>query len=254
MTKKPSNQLELFANPRPERDYTISLECPEFTCLCPKTGQPDFATLHINYVPDQLCIELKSLKLYLWSYRDQGAFHEAVINQILDDLVAACKPRWMEIEGELSAGVLYASKVIFQNDLKVEAQVQTNSGSEITVDGLPDITIEYSNAVTKAIGDENEPGLIDDNHYIKVLGRQTAPGTMEAIHIIVKLDTNDIVKLQGILEEYTFPFITVLDQEIDLNTIPDDSFESPEGVSVTQAEFENRIASGHRERDHAQQP
>ena len=100
MPKKPSTQLELFPNPRPERDYTIALECPEFTCLCPRTGQPDFATLHINYIPDQLCIELKSLKLFLWSFRDKGAFHEAVINQILDDLVAACQPRWMEIDGE----------------------------------------------------------------------------------------------------------------------------------------------------------
>ncbi len=105
MTEKPSpekasKEIEVFANPRAGRDYTITMECPEFTCLCPRTGQPDFATIHIRYIPDELCIELKSLKLYLWSFRDQGAFHESVINRILDDLVAACKPRFMEITGD----------------------------------------------------------------------------------------------------------------------------------------------------------
>lgn len=92
--------LEAFPNPRPERDYEIRFECPEFTCLCPKTGQPDFATIRIRYVPDRLCVELKSLKLYLWSYRDQGHFHEAVTNQILDDLVRAVAPREMTVEGD----------------------------------------------------------------------------------------------------------------------------------------------------------
>src|SRR4030095_1134651 len=96
MPTQPSKILETFPNPNPERPYEIRFECPEFTCLCPKTGQPDFATLHIRYVPENLCIELKSLKLYLWSYRNEGAFHEAVTNRILDDLVAACKPRFME--------------------------------------------------------------------------------------------------------------------------------------------------------------
>ncbi|MEM7200013.1 MAG: preQ(1) synthase [Planctomycetota bacterium] len=91
--------LETFANPKPERDYEIAMRCPEFTCLCPKTGQPDFATIHLRYVPDVQCVELKSLKLYLWSYRDRGAFHEAVVNQILDDLVAVTAPRFMEVEG-----------------------------------------------------------------------------------------------------------------------------------------------------------
>ena len=81
--------LETFANPKPERDYLIRFDCPEFTCLCPKTGQPDFATIRVEYVPDALCVELKSWKLYLWSFRDEGAFHEAVTNRILDDLVAA---------------------------------------------------------------------------------------------------------------------------------------------------------------------
>lgn len=100
MSTTPSRELETFANPATDRDYEIEFECPEFTCLCPLTGQPDFAHFHISYVPDQLCVELKSLKLYLWSYRDEGAFHEKVTNQILDDLVAAVKPRLMEVKGE----------------------------------------------------------------------------------------------------------------------------------------------------------
>lgn len=100
MSTAPSKSLDSFDNPRPERDYEIYFECPEFTCLCPKTGQPDFATLRIRYVPDRRCVELKSLKLYLWSFRDEGHFHEAVTNRILDDLVATCAPRWMEIEGD----------------------------------------------------------------------------------------------------------------------------------------------------------
>lgn len=100
MSTKPSKKLDVFPNPRPKRDYEIRFECPEFTCVCPKTGQPDFATIRISYIPDKLCVELKSLKLYLWSFRDEGAFHEAVTNQILDDLVSAVKPRHMEIEGD----------------------------------------------------------------------------------------------------------------------------------------------------------
>ncbi len=102
MATKPSRQLETFANPRPERDYEINMECPEFTCVCPRTGQPDFATIRITYVPDKLCVELKSLKLYLWSYRSEGAFHEAVINQILDDFVQACRPRKMTVFGDFN--------------------------------------------------------------------------------------------------------------------------------------------------------
>ncbi len=110
MTAKPSRELETFPNPNPERDYTIRIESPEFTCLCPKTGQPDFATILIEYIPDRLCIELKSYKLYLWSYRDEGAFHEAVTNQILDDLVAACQPRWMRIEAKFNVrGGIYTT-------------------------------------------------------------------------------------------------------------------------------------------------
>ncbi len=102
MATKPSKTLETFANPKPERDYVIRFDCPEFTCLCPKTGQPDFATIRVEYVPDALCVELKSWKLYLWSYRDEGAFHEAVTNRILDDLVAAVKPRRLKVVGEFA--------------------------------------------------------------------------------------------------------------------------------------------------------
>ena len=97
---RPTRELETFDNPRPERDYEIRFECPEFTCLCPKTGQPDFATLRIRYVPDRTCVELKSLKLYLWSFRNEGHFHEDVTNRILDDLVAAVRPRTMEVVGD----------------------------------------------------------------------------------------------------------------------------------------------------------
>ena len=96
----PSKELQTFQNPAPDRDYDIAFDCPEFTCLCPLTGQPDFANVKIRYVPDRLCVELKSLKLYLWSYRNEGAFHEAVTNRILDDLVAAVKPRSAIVEGK----------------------------------------------------------------------------------------------------------------------------------------------------------
>ncbi len=97
MSSKPTKALETFDNPKPQRDFHIHMEIPEFTCLCPKTGQPDFATLILDYIPDRLCVELKSLKLYIWSFRDQGAFHEAVTNSILDDLVAATQPRFMRL-------------------------------------------------------------------------------------------------------------------------------------------------------------
>lgn len=97
MPSAPSKQLETFPNPCMERDYEIHFRCPEFTCLCPKTGQPDFAVFDITYVPDKLCVELKSLKLYLWSFRDEGHFHEAVTNAVLDDLVELLSPRRMEV-------------------------------------------------------------------------------------------------------------------------------------------------------------
>ena len=100
MSTRPSKSLETFPNPRPGRDYEIAFECPEFTCLCPRTGQPDFATVTIRYVPDALCVELKSLKLYLWSFRDEGHFHEDVTNRILDDLVGLLAPRRMTVTGD----------------------------------------------------------------------------------------------------------------------------------------------------------
>jgi 7-cyano-7-deazaguanine reductase len=97
MPSKPSLSLDTFPNPSPARDYLIHMEIPEFTCLCPKTGQPDFATLLLDYIPDKKCVELKSLKLYVWSYRNQGAFHEAVTNRMLDDLARATQPRFMRL-------------------------------------------------------------------------------------------------------------------------------------------------------------
>ena len=100
MTTSPSKDLEFFPNPNPERDYEIRFDCPEFTCLCPKTGQPDFAKLRIRYVPNERCVELKSLKLYLWSFRDEGHFHEAVTNRIADDLIALLAPRELTVVGE----------------------------------------------------------------------------------------------------------------------------------------------------------
>jgi len=100
MATRPSKELELFENPQPARDYTIRIRIPEFTCLCPKTGQPDFATLILEYVPDRLCVELKSLKLYIWSFRDEGKFHEAVTNEILQHLVDATRPRFLRLTAE----------------------------------------------------------------------------------------------------------------------------------------------------------
>jgi 7-cyano-7-deazaguanine reductase len=102
MSAQPSRALETFDNPTPGRDYTIRMRIPEFTCLCPKTGQPDFATLHLEYVPDARCVELKALKLYIWSFRDEGGFHEAMTNRILDDLVAATAPRFMRLTAEFN--------------------------------------------------------------------------------------------------------------------------------------------------------
>lgn len=102
--------LETFANPHPGRDYAIRIEIPEFTCLCPKTGQPDFAVLHLEYVPDALCVELKSLKLYVWSYRNEGAFHEAVTNQIVDDLTRVLDPRFLRLTAEFNVrGGIYTT-------------------------------------------------------------------------------------------------------------------------------------------------
>ncbi len=102
MSTQTNRKLETFPNPQPERDYIIEMDCPEFTSVCPKTGQPDFGSIRIRYVPDQQCIELKSLKLYLWSYREQGIFYEAVTNKILDNLVTACAPRRMTVVGDFN--------------------------------------------------------------------------------------------------------------------------------------------------------
>ena len=99
MSTQPSKSLETFPNPHPERDYTIHMEVPEFTCLCPKTGQPDFATFELDFVPDQRCVELKSLKMYMWSFREEGGFHEAMTNRIADDIVAAIEPRFLRVTG-----------------------------------------------------------------------------------------------------------------------------------------------------------
>ena len=118
MPTRPSTELETFPNPRPERDYTIEMDCPEFTSVCPRTGQPDFGAIRISYVPDQQCIELKSLKLYLWSYRERGIFYEAATNQILDDLVAACAPRRMIVVGNFNVrgGIGTAVTVEYSRD------------------------------------------------------------------------------------------------------------------------------------------
>ena len=102
MPSQPSKELQTFQNPNPGRPYLIAMECPEFTCLCPMTGQPDFATIRLRYAPAQRCVELKSLKLYLWSFRNEGAFHEAVTNRICDDLVKALDPRWIEVTGDFT--------------------------------------------------------------------------------------------------------------------------------------------------------
>ena len=108
----PSRSLETFENPAPARDYTIRMTIPEFSCLCPKTGQPDFATLKLEYVPDARCVELKALKLYIWSYRDRGAFHEAVTNEILNDLVTATAPRFLRLTAEFNVrGGIYTTVV-----------------------------------------------------------------------------------------------------------------------------------------------
>ncbi len=100
MPSRPGKRLQTFRNPASQRDYRIHIEIPEFTCLCPLTGQPDFATLVLDYVPDRRCVELKSLKLYIWSYREEGAFHEAVTNRMLDDLVRAARPRYMRLQAK----------------------------------------------------------------------------------------------------------------------------------------------------------
>src|SRR4029077_14659555 len=115
MPSRPSKRLETFKNPAPERDYRIHMEIPEFTCLCPMTGQPDFATLVLDYIPHRKCVELKAFKLYVWSYRRQGAFHDAVTNKILGDLVSAIAPRYMKLEARFNVrGGIYTSVIVEQ--------------------------------------------------------------------------------------------------------------------------------------------
>jgi 7-cyano-7-deazaguanine reductase len=110
---QPSTELETFPNPAPERDYTIRMQIPEFTCLCPKTGQPDFATLELEYVADRLCVELKSLKLYIWSFRDRGTFHEAVTNEIADHIAGATQPRFLRLTAKFNVrGGIYTTVVV----------------------------------------------------------------------------------------------------------------------------------------------
>lgn len=117
MPSKPSDELETFVNPSPA-DYTIRMQIPEFTCLCPKTGQPDFATLELEYVPDRLCVELKSLKLYIWSFRDRGAFHEAVTNEIADRLNRVVDPRFLRLTARFNVrGGIYTTVVVERRQL-----------------------------------------------------------------------------------------------------------------------------------------
>lgn len=122
MPSSPSKDLETFDNPRPERDYTIRIRIPEFTCLCPKTGQPDFAELNLEYVADKKCVELKALKMYVWAFREEGAFHEDVTNQILSDLVAATEPRFMRLTAEFNVrGGIYTTVVAEHRDPEWQA-------------------------------------------------------------------------------------------------------------------------------------
>jgi 7-cyano-7-deazaguanine reductase len=112
MPTAPTRELETFPNPEAARDYTIRMQIPEFTCLCPRTGQPDFATLELEYVPDQLCVELKSLKLYIWSFRDRGAYHEAVTNEIADQLQSALQARFLRLSARFNVrGGIFTSIV-----------------------------------------------------------------------------------------------------------------------------------------------
>ncbi len=123
MSSQASKKLDIFDNPNSERPYLISMECPEFTCLCPVTGQPDFATIHIDYVPAKKCVELKSLKMYLWGYRNDGAYHEAVTNQIMDDLVAAIDPQWICVTGDFMVRGGITTAVTVTHGIKPDLQL-----------------------------------------------------------------------------------------------------------------------------------
>jgi 7-cyano-7-deazaguanine reductase len=132
MPSQPSKMLETFPNPAPQRDYLIHMEIPEFTCLCPKTGQPDFAALTLDYIPDKRCVELKSLKLYIWSFRDEGHFHEAVTNRILDDLVAATQPRFMRLTARF-----YVRGGIFTNVVAEHRKRGWKPAPRVELDAFP---------------------------------------------------------------------------------------------------------------------
>jgi len=132
MPRRPTRRLATFANPNPARDYRIRMEIPEFTCLCPRTGQPDFATLTLDYVPDRRCVELKSLKLYVWSYRNKGAFHEAVANRILDDLVRVTRPRFMRLTAKF-----YVRGGIFTTVVAEHMERGWEPGPVVRLENLP---------------------------------------------------------------------------------------------------------------------
>jgi len=129
---QPSKTLETFPNPRPERDFAIHMQIPEFTCLCPMSGQPDFATLFLDYIPDTKCVELKSLKLYIWSYRNEGAFHEAVTNRILDDLVEALQPRFMRLTAKF-----FVRGGIFTNVVAEHRKAGWMPAPRVEIDSFP---------------------------------------------------------------------------------------------------------------------
>lgn len=133
----PSETIETFENPKPGRDYVVRIDVPEFTCLCPLTGQPDFARLRIEYVPDALCVELKSLKNYMWSFRDRGAFHEAVTNEILDHLCAALRPRFMSLRADFNVRGGITTSVFAQHGER-RRDPRVNMAGDGATDGEPD--------------------------------------------------------------------------------------------------------------------
>ena len=140
MPGAPTSQLETFANPQIERDYTVRMQIPEFTCLCPRTGQPDFATLDLEYVPDRLCVELKSLKLYIWSFRDRGAFHEAVTNEMANRLETALRPRFLRLTARFNVrGGIHTSVIAEHGGLPRERAAASLHELETTTRYRPDL-------------------------------------------------------------------------------------------------------------------
>ncbi len=177
MPTEPSKRLETFPNPHPERDYIIEITAPEFTCLCPKTGQPDFATLYLEYVPDKLCVELKSLKLYIWTYRDEGHFHEDVTNRILSDLVAAVKPRYLRLRAEFYV----------RGGIYTHVEVEHRKGGWQPLPPVPDLPRETAAEETPVVADSaavtsNESATDDNPGRFRMLarGRRAKAGTTGA--------------------------------------------------------------------------